>query len=110
MIENQFLDYIDQGYGHADEQLYSPVYFKNPELFEHYYGDYSQMVTNYKYIYDSPENPIYNFITSSFKNQNIKKCIEACEFVLNSYKLKKCDINTYWLNVLNNIYNSCKSL
>lgn len=110
LIENQFLYYMEQGYGHADEQLYSPVYFKNPELFEHYYGDYLQMVTNYKYIYDAPEPPINNFIQNSFQYKNLKKCIEACEFVLKSHELKKCDINSERLNVLNNIYNSCKHL
>ena len=50
LIEDKFLQYLELGYGHADEQLYSPVYFENPELFEHYYGDYHQMITNYKYI------------------------------------------------------------
>ena len=35
LIENKFLEYVEMGYGHADEQLYSPVYFENPELFQH---------------------------------------------------------------------------
>lgn len=108
LIENQFLDYLDQGYGHADEQLYSPVYFKNPDLFEHYYGDYLQMITNYKYIYDAPEAPIKNFIQNSFQNQNVIKCIEACEFVLKSHELKKCDINIAYFYALKNVYNICK--
>ena len=108
LIENQFLEYLEQGYGHADEQLYSPVYFKNPELFEHYYGDYQQMVTNYKYIYDSPEPPIYNFITRSFENNNYIKSYEACKFVLKSHILGKINISEEWLNKLNYYYIKCK--
>ena len=63
LIIDQFLEYVNMGYGHADEQLYSPVYFKHPDLFSHYYGDYQQMITNYTFVYESAESPIYNFIT-----------------------------------------------
>ena len=108
LIENKFLEYLDKGYGHADEQLYSPVYFENPTLFEVYYGDYLQMITNYKYIYDCPEPPIYNFITRSFQNENYIKCYEACKFVLNSYILGKCELNDEWLNTLSKFYINSK--
>jgi hypothetical protein len=110
LIENKFLEYLDKGYGHADEQLYSPVYFENPTLFEHYYGDYSQMITNYKHIYECPEPPIYKFISRSFENKNYIKCYEACKFVLNSYMLKKCNMNNDWLNRLKSYYMNCKIL
>ena len=43
-MEKKFIHYVEKGYGHADEQLYSPVYFDNPDLFEHYYGDYQQII------------------------------------------------------------------
>ena len=84
LIEKKFLYYLEEGYGHADEQLYSPVYFENPDLFEHYYGDYQQMITNYVQIYENPEAPIQNFIRNSFLQKNYKKCYEACQFVLRS--------------------------
>jgi hypothetical protein len=108
LIETQFLKYLEEGYGHADEQLYSPVYFKNPEFFEHYYGDYQQMVSNYKYIYDCPEPPIYNFIKNSFNNKNYIKSYEACKFVLNSHILGKINIPEEWLNKLTYYYMQCK--
>lgn len=108
LIGDKFLEYLAKGYGHADEQLYSPVYFEYPELFEHYYGDYHQMITNYKYIYDAPEPPIYNFITRSFDHRNFKKCFEACEFVFNSYCLEKCKMNNDYLNKLYYYYMNCK--
>lgn len=90
LIEDKFLEYLDQGYGHADEQLYSPVYFDHSELFEHYYGDYNEMITNYKYIYEKPENPLRNFISNSFRCGDYKRCFKACENLWASYKKNKC--------------------
>ena len=86
LIEDKFLEYLAAGYGHADEQLFSPVYFDNPALFEHYYGDYQQMITNYECVREAAEPPIYNFIRNSFKQGNRTKCREACEFVLDSVR------------------------
>ena len=79
-------------------------------LFEHYYGDYHEMITNYKYIYDKAEAPIYNFIQNSFNNQNYEKCYEACTFILHSLKMNKCYIEIYWLNELYNYYNKCSEI
>ena len=70
LVIDYFLKFLDLGYGHADEQLFSAIYFDYPNIFCHYYGDYHQMITNYKYIYEAPEPPIYNFITRSFENKN----------------------------------------
>jgi hypothetical protein len=89
LVEDKFLEYLEAGYGHADEQLFSAVYFQNKGLFEHYYGDYRQMITNYRYIYEAAEPPIYNFIRNSYKHKDYKKCKEACEFVWRSVELKK---------------------
>jgi hypothetical protein len=108
LIENKFLDYLEEGYGHADEQLYSPVYFENPDLFDHYYGDYSQMITNYNFIYDAPEPPIHNFITNSYRCGNYVKCYEACKILWKSYCLKKCDLNEQYLFTLYWHYMNCK--
>lgn len=108
LILDKFLYYLNLGYGHADEQLYSPVYFENPELFEHYYGDYQQMITNYKYVYEIPENLIRNFIKNSFECENFKKCIECCEFILNSLKLEKCHLDNNNFNNLLEKYSISK--
>ena len=95
LIEKKFLQYLELGYGHADEQLYSPVYYENPDLFEHYYGDYQQMITNYKYVYEAPYPPLYNFIHNSFVNTspNYAKCWEACEFLYRSWAMDKCEMS-----------------
>jgi hypothetical protein len=108
LIENKFLEYLSLGYGHADEQLYSPVYFENPEMFHHYYGDYNQMITNYTHVYESAEKPIYNFITNSYNNQDYKKCYEACNCIWNSYCRKKCDINDKYIHLLCYYFMNCQ--
>jgi Bacterial protein of unknown function (HtrL_YibB) len=108
LIENKFLEYLEKGYGHADEQLYSPVYFENVDLFEHYYGDYQQMITNYVYVYESPESPSYNFIRNSFQHRNFIKCYEACKFLWKSHCLNKCELNEQCLFNLFWYYMQCK--
>jgi hypothetical protein len=93
LIEDKFLYYLEQGYGHADEQLYSAVYFDRPELFQHYYGDYTEMVTNYTYVYDRPEPIIYNFIRNSFNHKYYDLCQNGCQFLLQSLRQKKCTLS-----------------
>jgi len=58
------------------------------------------MITNYKYVHECPENPIRNFINNSFKYNNFEKCIECCEFILNSLKLGKCHLDNDFMNLL----------
>lgn len=102
LIIAKFLQYLDMGYGHADEQLYSPVYFENPGLFHHYYGDYQEMITNYVYSYDNPEKIVHHFIRNSYENKDYAKCDEACDFVFNSLKARKCKLNTEQLREFGN--------
>jgi predicted O-methyltransferase YrrM len=101
LIENQFLKYLVEGRGHSDETLFSSIYFENPELFEHYYGDYQQMITNYNYVYDKPEAPIYNFIRNSFDKGNYIKCLEACNFLEKSLRFGKCSLGRDYTDNLN---------
>jgi hypothetical protein len=111
LIEKKFIYYLNLGYGHADEQLFSPVYFENPELFEHYYGDYQQMITNYAYVYEAPEAPLRNFIKNSYENKNYKKCLEACNYLLKSLQLKKIQLDsTHFKNLTWYYDNSLKHL
>jgi hypothetical protein len=110
LIENKFLQYLDIGYGHADEQLFSPVYFEHPDLFDHYYGDYQQMITNYRYVYERAHEPIHNFIRNSYNNKNYIKCYEACEYVWKSYKMNKCSISDEYVNNLIYYYTTCQSI
>lgn len=108
LVENKFLEYLKQGHGHADEQLFSPVYFEHPELFEHYYGDYLQMITNYTYIYEAPEAPVHNFIRNSYNNGNYAKCLEGCTFLQRSIALGKCTLSPEYSGYLEYYANSAK--
>jgi hypothetical protein len=108
LIIDKFLYYLKLERGHADEQLYSPVYFDHPELFEHYYGDYQEMISSYVYSHDNPEKIVYNFIRNSYKHDQ-KKCLEACEFLLTSLKMKKCTLSADYFNELSQYYMKCKT-
>jgi predicted O-methyltransferase YrrM len=84
---------INSGYGHADEQFFSQVFFDHPEIFDNYYGDYFQMITNYKYIHEKAEEPIKLIITNSYLSKDYDVCLKACNFVMNSYILGKCSLS-----------------
>lgn len=107
-IEDKFLEFLEMGYGHADEQLYSPVYFENPHLFKQYYGDYQEMIANYVYTYDRVDKPLHIFIPRSFEYKNYQKCIDACEFVMKSVKNDKCELNDDLWNRLKHFYTMSK--
>jgi hypothetical protein len=87
LIEDAFLNTLEKGYGHADEQLFLMVYYKNPELFEFYYGDYQQMITNYTYTNENPEITCRLLIPKAFNDNNFEVCFNACKFIWNSYLL-----------------------
>jgi len=82
-IEEKFLYYLGLGYGHADEQLYSPVYFDAPEIFDVYYGDYSSMITNYAYAYET-KMPLQYVIPKSLAARDFRTCIHACKHMWKS--------------------------
>jgi hypothetical protein len=84
-IEQKFLEFLDLGYGHADEQLFLAVYNENRELFDFYYGDYQQMITNYDSIKEKINFTIELLITKSFNDKEWKICNDACKFVWNSH-------------------------
>jgi hypothetical protein len=92
-IVEKFMYYLELGYGHADEQLYSPVYFENRDLFDLYYGDYFQMITNYRGLYDKPTMPLTLVIPKSAAADDWQTCYNACKFVIDSVESKKCTLS-----------------
>lgn len=79
------------GLGHADEQLFSLVFFDRPELFDVYLGDYSEMVVNYGWVRDRPEAPVRNVLSNlarSGENQPLLKTL--CRRWLDSVELGTC--------------------
>jgi len=78
-IEEKFLEYLQLGYGHADEQLYSPVYFENPDCFEFYLGDYQQMICNYVHIRENNQAPVRNVLKNTLLHKDYALCHQLCE-------------------------------
>jgi hypothetical protein len=81
-ILETFFDCLHQGFGHADEQLYSIVYYQHPDIFEPYFGDYTEMVTNYVTVKRRATEPVKNIIQHSFDFKDYVVCKKACESVL----------------------------
>jgi len=101
---NKFVEFVNMGYGHADEQLFSAVYFDNPEIFDFYYGDYFQMITNYKYTYENPEITIGLVINKSFSNGKYNISLDSCRFLWNSYRNKTFNMSNELFRDYSNYY------
>lgn len=86
-VEDKFVSCALQGYGHADEQLFSLVYFDAPDIFEVYYGDYTEMITNYEYVKERASEPIRLVIPHSFAAREFKTCAAAVRVLWKSYEL-----------------------
>ena len=97
---------LELGYGHADEQLFSIVFFDNREIFDVYYGDYQQMVTNYVEPKERTYEPVRLLIQHSFDAGDYDVCLKGCEAVLAAVK-KGAHLEEKQLEHLMNIYNIC---
>jgi hypothetical protein len=106
-IERQFLKYLEEGYGHADEQLFSPVYFENRDIFEVYYGDYTEMITNYNFIKDRAGEPLRLLIRGSYNHNDIATCLPACKKLWESVKKGYAQLNGHQIEELIKIYRFC---
>jgi hypothetical protein len=62
LLLDKFKVLAREGHGHADEQLFSLVYFDHPELFAPYLGDYTEMVVNYGWVRDNAHAPVNNIL------------------------------------------------
>lgn len=78
-VEEKFVECAKLGYGHADEQLFSLVYFDKPDIFEVYYGDYTEMITNYEWIHERATEPLRLLIQHSYEAKDFATCRPACE-------------------------------
>jgi hypothetical protein len=108
---DKFIQFTNLGYGHADEQLFSAVYFDYPEIFEFYYGDYLQMITNYKYCYENPDITIRLLINKMVGDGKYNISLDSCKFLWQSYLNKTFTMDNqlfseYLLYYLKSIINS----
>jgi FkbM family methyltransferase len=106
-IEEKFLHYLQLGYGHADEQLFSAVYFDHPEIFEVYYGDYTEMVTNYNWIQERPSEPLRLLISGSYNARDYVTCLPACKKLWDSYLNGYAVLQEWEIVQLASMYRTC---
>jgi hypothetical protein len=85
-IEEEFLKMLQLGYGHADEQLFSLVFFKHRDIFEVYYGDYQEMIVNYIEPRERPSEPLRLLIARSFAARDYDVCEKGCAAVWAAFK------------------------
>jgi hypothetical protein len=102
-IEGEFLRCLKAGVGHADEQLYPLVYFKDPGLFDWYLGDYSEMITNYAHVYARPEQPVRNLIRNSLAAGDREVCTRACGILLTAHNTGRCSLSQSDLDELKRV-------
>ena len=89
-VEDKFVECMEQGYGHADEQLINLVYFDAPELFDWYLGDYQEMITNYARVYERAERPLAHVIRNSYAAKDWRVCARACDLLWDSHQHGAC--------------------
>lgn len=92
-VEQKFVACLEQGFGHADEQLINLVYFDAPDLFDWYLGDYQEMITNYARVYQRPERPLRQIIKSSYGARDWAVCSRACDILWDSHQSGACRLS-----------------
>ena len=108
-IIKSFDDMLIQDVGHADEQLFSIVFFRRPDIFEFYYGDYTEMITNYGWIYDRPEEPVKNIIKNlNNSGENIWLLHDVTSRWLTSYEYGCFTIDKNIYTYVKNIHDMIK--
>lgn len=93
LVEKCFVTCLQEGYGHADEQLFNLVYFKAPELFDWYLGDYQEMITNYARVYQRPERPLRQLISNSYAAKDWDVCARASDLLWKSHHSGACRLS-----------------
>lgn len=108
LIETEFFACLEAGYGHADEQLYPRIYFRHPEIFEWYCGDYTEVITNYATVREHPESPIQNLIRNSFAAGDYGVCRKACSAILESLAAGNCSLPEDRRRELSQVWEACQ--
>ncbi len=87
----KFTEMTVRGLGHADEQLFSLVFFEKPEIFEFYLGDYTEMIVNYGWVRDRASEPVNNVIGHlAISGENWPLLETLCTRWLDSYTYGCC--------------------
>ncbi len=104
-----FHEQVMKGVGHCDEQVMMYCYYKYPELFTVYYGDYQSVLTNYHSIRDNYHTIKYHFIENALNAGDISAAKDAAEKVLSSVQrgtLTISDTEVAWISSILSIKGS----
>ena len=85
-MEAKFLTTLEAGYGHADEQLFSMVYFDDKSIFDVYYGDYREMVSNYVAPVDKPYEPVRLLVAHALDHGDAEAAARGAMAVWEAWK------------------------
>lgn len=93
-----FKSNVDKGYGHSDEQIYIQIYFKNPELFDFYFGDYQFVVNNFLEFHngDTKHIMLNVFLPNLMKDENNLSASlfkNFAKYILDGYKKDKVELD-----------------
>lgn len=91
LVLAKFRECLALGLGHADEQLYTLVYFEHPELFDVYLGDYFSMITSYGWLVDDAHAPVHNVLRNlAASNEDPVLLRKLCSRWLDSVTMGAC--------------------
>jgi len=88
-----FIDTVNAGYGHSEQNIIPIIYFNNPNWFELYYGDYWQLLNNYDKIRLNLENSVKHVIFYARQYGSYKICQQCCIQVLNAVNNLDANLN-----------------
>jgi len=98
-----FYDLLFKEIGHTDEQVMLLAYYRSPQMFNLYYGDYYSVISNYHYIVRDWHSVIYFIIKRAYNDGNLTFTDSTTQELINS-------VNEGHLNLNDNDLTLIKSL
>ena len=74
---DNFIEIVNQGYGHAEQNVIPVIYYRHPDWFEFYFADYQQILHNYDVIRANPKTLINFVLLKAFADNNHLICYQA---------------------------------
>ena len=95
LFQQKFIEIVEKGYGHAEEQILVEIEGDHPELFEIYNGDYSSIISNYLNITEDVDCILRNFIINTRNSGKNNYSYNACKQIRKSIELDLIKLNDY---------------
>jgi len=105
--ERIFIETVEKGYGHADEQIFHYVYHEKPELFEFNYGYYYQLFTNGDRIKTNISRIMNNVVRPTRQNGDYQLCYDTCIKIIDGINQGAYISCEMLVSLLDEFYISC---